>query len=416
LPLRILTFADTRFPIERANGLQTMATCHALARRGHDVRLIVRPDTAVPVRDPFAFYSFPREPKLRIDTVPAPRQLPARRARFLVAAIGIVASARADLIYTRDLGLAAFLLQLGVPRRPPVVYESHGVSVVVAAEMPALLGKPDAAPSPRKLDRLDRRERRVWRRAQAYVAITRALAGELEQRYGARERVFVVPDGAENRPRVSVSEFDSGSRFPVSKGSDPPFGERGQTPSVHIAGYAGHLYPWKGVDVFVRALALAPAIHGLIVGGHAGEQDLARVRSLVAELGLADRVTITGHVPPAEVASHLAGATMLVLPNTPSAISERYTSPLKLFEYLGLGKPIVASRLPSILEVLTDGQTALLVPAGDEHALAAALSRLAADAALSHALGAAALALAPTYTWDRRAELLEAAFVAATSA
>jgi glycosyltransferase involved in cell wall biosynthesis len=176
------------------------------------------------------------------------------------------------------------------------------------------------------------------------------------------------------------------------------------------------LYPWKGVDVFVRALARVPHIRGLIVGGHAGEHDLARVQSLVAELGLAGRVTITGHVPPADVASCLAGATMLVLPNTPSAISERYTSPLKLFEYLGLGKPIVASRLPSILEVLTDEQTALLVPPGDEGALASALSRLAADATLSRTLGAAALALAPNYTWAHRAERLEAAFTAALSA
>jgi glycosyltransferase involved in cell wall biosynthesis len=176
------------------------------------------------------------------------------------------------------------------------------------------------------------------------------------------------------------------------------------------------LYPWKGVDVFVRALARVPHIRGLIVGGHAGEHDLARVQSLVAELGLAGRVTITGHVPPADVASRLAGATMLVLPNTPSAISERYTSPLKLFEYLGLGKPIVASRLPSILEVLTDEQTALLVPPGDEGALASALSRLAADATLSRTLGAAALALAPNYTWAHRAERLEAAFTAALSA
>jgi glycosyltransferase involved in cell wall biosynthesis len=176
------------------------------------------------------------------------------------------------------------------------------------------------------------------------------------------------------------------------------------------------LYPWKGVDVFVRALTLVPHIRGLIVGGHAGEHDLARVQSLVAELGLAGRVTITGHVPPADVASRLAGATMLVLPNTPSAISERYTSPLKLFEYLGLGKPIVASRLPSILEILTDGQTALLVPPGDERALATALSRIAVDATLSRTLGAAALALAPNYTWAHRAERLEAAFTAALSA
>lgn len=186
--------------------------------------------------------------------------------------------------------------------------------------------------------------------------------------------------------------------------------------SFPVAAYAGHLYPWKGVDVFARALALCPGIHGLIIGGHAGESDLGRVQALVRELGLADRVTITGHVPPADVHQHLSKATMLVLPNTPSAISERYTSPLKLFEYLGLAKPIVASRLPAILEVLTDGQTALLVPPGDARALADALSRIADDEALARDLGAAAGALAPGYTWDRRAERLEAAFAEALSA
>ena len=56
----VLYFADTRFPIERANGVQTMATCHALAARGHDVTLVVRPDTTPPARDPFAFYGLPR--------------------------------------------------------------------------------------------------------------------------------------------------------------------------------------------------------------------------------------------------------------------------------------------------------------------------------------------------------------------
>src|SRR5690349_980189 len=66
----VLYFADTRFPIERANGTQTMATCHALAARGHDVTLVVRPDTAMSVRDPFAFYGLPPEARLTIRTIP----------------------------------------------------------------------------------------------------------------------------------------------------------------------------------------------------------------------------------------------------------------------------------------------------------------------------------------------------------
>src|SRR4051794_2168201 len=111
-----------------------MATCHALAARGHDVRLVARRDTHQPPRDPFAFYDFMPVDRLRIDTIASVTNPSARRAQFLVAAVGVVAASGADLIYTRDLGLAAFLLQLPPLRRPPVVYESHGVSVTVSAE------------------------------------------------------------------------------------------------------------------------------------------------------------------------------------------------------------------------------------------------------------------------------------------
>jgi glycosyltransferase involved in cell wall biosynthesis len=390
----VLCFADTRFPIERANGVQTMATCHALAGRGHDVTLVVRPDSAPVPRDPFAFYGLAPAPRLHVRTVPAGRPGRARRIRFLLAAARLAAARRDHVVFTRDLGLAAWLLQLPKAGRPPVVYESHGLADTVAAEMPALLGKPALAPSPAKLHRLARREARVWARASAYVTITRALADELTGRFGQRTRVFVVPDGAR----------------PADADAPPPAPRAGD---AFVAAYAGHLYPWKGVDVFVRALPLAPDVHALIVGGHPGEPDADRVRRLVGELGLEARVTITGLVPPQQVRTRLAGASALVLPNTASAIAERYTSPLKLFEYLTMRMPIVASDLPAVREVLEDRRTALLVPPGDPRALAAALSELKRDQALARLLGEAAAALAPRYTWAARAERLEAAFEAA---
>jgi glycosyltransferase involved in cell wall biosynthesis len=401
--VRVLYFADTRFPIERANGVQTMETCHALAARGHEVKLVIRPDTVRPPRDPFAFYGLAPLPGLTIDPVDAPKTVRVRRVQFLLAAVRRLLRAEADVALTRDLGVAAFLLRLPAGRRPPIVYESHGLSPVVSAEMAQLLGKPELEPSARKLQRLEGRERRVWRTADAYVTITRTLADELTSRYGPRERVFVVPDGART---------GSDLELPVAGHGDPATGNSRSDP---IAAYAGHLYPWKGVDVFLQALARTPEVRGLVVGGHPGEADFGRVEALARELKLQGRVTLTGLVAPTEVRPHLAPATMLVLPNTRSAISERYTSPLKLFEYLAMGRAIVASDLPAIREVLTDGVSALLVPPGDPQLLADALSRLARDAELAGRLAEAAAALAPEYTWSRRAERLEAAFAAATA-
>lgn len=392
--MRVYCFADTRFPIERANGVQTFQTCHALARRGHQVTLAVRADTAPTPRDPFTFYGLAPEPRLKISVIGTPGPSKARRLAFLLGAIRMAASDLASVVFTRDLGLAAWMLQLPKSRRPRVVYESHGVASAVAAEMPALLGKKELAPSASKLKRLDRREERVWKRAAGYVCITQALADELTDRFGGRSHLFVVPDGASASASTPLRPPDT-TRF--------------------IAGYAGHLYPWKGVDVFVRALATAPSVHGLIVGGHPGEADLARVTALVAELGLRDRVTITGLVPPTGVAAALAPASVLVLPNTASTISERYTSPLKLFEYLTMGRPIVASDLTAIREVLEPGRTALLVPPGDTHALGAALERLRLDPSLAGALAGNALAMASRFSWDARAERLEAAFGSAAA-
>jgi glycosyltransferase involved in cell wall biosynthesis len=94
-------------------------------------------------------------------------------------------------------------------------------------------------------------------------------------------------------------------------------------------------------------------------------------------------------------------------------MSDRYTSPLKLFEYLRLGRAIVASDLAAIREVLVNGQTGLLVPPGDAPALASALRRLAADPALAATLGRGAQARAADFTWAARAARLEAALLAA---
>src|SRR4029079_715197 len=99
-----------------------------------------------------------------------------------------------------------------------------------------------------------------------------------------------------------------------------------------------------------------------------------------------------------------------VLPNRPSAIFNEFPSPLKLFEYMASGRPIVASALPSLREVLRDGENALLVEPGNPPAFVAAISRLKDDPALAAQLAAQARRDVEDFTWVRRAERLEALF------
>jgi glycosyltransferase involved in cell wall biosynthesis len=385
--VRILYLADIRFPLERANGIQSMETCHALADRGHGVTLVVRPDTETPARDPFAFYGLPRSANLHIEVVPVTGPPMARRAGYLTFAIGrSIGTTRQDVVLTRDLSLAS--LVMGLPRtlRAPVVYEAHTIAAEAAQARPDLLtGAPAASPS--KLKRLDAREARVWRGADGYVTITDGLRRELERRFGPRSRVAVIPDGVRAALHADTTE----------RADDRPF----------TIGYAGHLYPWKGVDLIVEAVAALPETRALIVGGHDKEPDLARVKAFATQLDCASRITFTGLVPPAQVATHLRAADVLVLPNPRSAISNAHTSPLKLFEYMAAGRPIVASDLPSIGEVLSDGTNALLVEPGNPQALVAGIRRIMDDPELAARLAAQAAADVRDYTWARRAERLE---------
>ena len=409
--MRILYLADIRFPLERANGIQSMETCHALAARGLDVTLAVRPDTHTPARDPFAFYGLRPLPAadhagaadyaeyadqgaLRIEVAPIAGPAPSRRIGYLTFAIGrAMGRTRQDVIMTRDLGLASLLLRIPAPLRAPVVYEAHGIAADVAAALPGLLTGARQA-SPAKLRRLARREEHVWKAAEGYITITTGLARELSARFGERPRIAVVPDGARAPDGTESSATESAEH------ADHPF----------TIGYAGHLYPWKGVDLVVEAVAALQDTRGLIVGGHEKEPDLARVKKFAEQLHCASRVTFTGLIPPAEVAARLREADVLTLPNPASAISSTFTSPLKLFEYMASGRPIVASDLPSLREVLSHEHNALLVEPGNPQALVAGIERIKNDPALGRRLAEQARVDVAQFTWARRAERLETLF------
>ena len=395
--MRLIYFADIRLPLERANGIQTMETCHAIAVRGHDVHLIARPDTRTPARDPYKYYDLPRHPRFTIELAPVAGPPFARRIGYLSFALGrAIGKTRADVLFTRDLGVAAMLAAAPRAVRPPLVYESHGYAPDVTADLPNRVATARPA-SQWKLKRLARREEAVWRAAEGYVTITRSLADRLIERFGTRDNLAVVPDGV---------------RLPTARTWTPP-PNHGADPMVV---YAGHLYAWKGVDILLEALVRAPSVRGRIIGGHDAEPDLSRLQQRAAELGIANRVEFTGLLPPGAIPGLLSEATFLVLPNTPTAISTHYTSPLKLFEYLAAGRAIVASDLPAIREVLSDGENALLIRAGDATALADALERLVGDPALRERLGRAAFDTAPQYGWDRRALHLESVLARAAEA
>ncbi len=167
----------------------------------------------------------------------------------------------------------------------------------------------------------------------------------------------------------------------------------------------------KGVGVLVEALATVAndGVGGCEIGLVGGPDDMAEaLRDQWRALGQPDAAFhYAGQVAPDRVPVYLSALDLCALPSPWTPFFAYYTSPMKLFEYMASGRAIVASDLPTNAEVLTDGESALLIPPSDAEALAAAIRRLRDDPALRALLAGKAQALVmESYTWDARARMI----------
>ncbi|HUS17423.1 MAG TPA: glycosyltransferase family 4 protein [Chloroflexia bacterium] len=225
---------------------------------------------------------------------------------------------------------------------------------------------------------------RVFGAATALLAVSTEVATYLAQYPAARGRVQVVPNGVDP------------ARFPAGRPSGPR--------SRFTVGFVGTLKPWHGLATLVAAFALlharVPAARLLIVGDG---PERAGLEADLDACGLGAVAEFTGAVDPAQIAGHLAEMDVAVAPYP--ARADFYFSPLKLYEYMAAGVPVVASCIGQIADVLRDGETGLLCPPDDPAALAVALDRLREDPALGRRLGAAArAAVMRDHTWDAVAD------------
>ena len=179
-----------------------------------------------------------------------------------------------------------------------------------------------------------------------------------------------------------------------------------------LVGFVGSFGPWHGVLVLAEAIKLIPAempVRFLLIGAGALQDQMKRLLKVEMETG---RVIFTGAIGHAEVPALLDACDVLVSPHVPlDAGADFFGSPTKLFEYMAMGKGIVASRLGQIGEVLINEKTALLVEPGNANELGAAIMRLAESRELREALGEAARQTAvERHTWKRNAQKIVDAY------
>jgi glycosyltransferase involved in cell wall biosynthesis len=207
-----------------------------------------------------------------------------------------------------------------------------------------------------------------------------------------------------SRVLVNPNAVDPGRYSPAVNGGAVRrrYGLDGRT----VLGFISTFQPWHGAVVLARAFAALmtdrpehrDSVRLLMIGSGAEADEARRV---IAAAGLADAAHFTGLVAQEAGSEHLAACDILVSPHVPNSDgSPFFGSPTKLFEYMAMGKGIVASNLDQIGEVLRHGDTAWLVTPGDVGALSAGLDRLVRDAGLRRALGAAArLDVLANHTW-----------------
>jgi glycosyltransferase involved in cell wall biosynthesis len=168
-----------------------------------------------------------------------------------------------------------------------------------------------------------------------------------------------------------------------------------------VVAYTGGLMEWKGADLLVDAARELSELQFVIAGGM--DADVARLRERARGL---PNVRVDGWQAPALVPVYLAAADIGVVPNRSSpAISARYTSPLKVFEAMAAGLPLVVSDLPSLREILAPEEAVTFAP-DSAPALARALRELALDEPRRERLGQRMRVRAPAHTWDARAARL----------
>lgn len=351
---------------------------HALRALGHEVR-VVAPAAADAASAPMG-QDLGWVHKLRQRLPGAVYEL-LELAYTGVAYRRLAAAAREfqpDVIYERyNLYLLAGLLlkrRLGVP----LLLEVNAPLVHERSKFGGL-----------KLQRLARwAEGQAWRGADAVLPVTHVL-GQYVSAYGVpAQRMVVIPNG------INEAHFAQAPTPDEAK-------QRLGWPGALVLGFTGFVRDWHGVDRVIRWMASPAAPRQarlLIVGDGPARADL---EALARQLDLGERVRFTGVIDRALVPAHVAAFDIALQP----AVVD-YASPLKLFEYLALGKAIVAPRQPNLEEVLQDGENALMFSPSDPGALEAALQRLCEDTALRQRVAEGARASIPQQglTWRGNAQ------------
>ncbi|AKB86159.1 glycosyltransferase [Methanococcoides methylutens] len=301
----------------------------------------------------------------------------ALRGIYCIQSLVVLNYLNVDYIYTRDFSFIYFISNLPCFLRPKqkIIYEPHTIYHKSSSKVSLA------------------HERKALKVPDLFIPISNGIKIDLIQNLGIKtNKIYVAADGVNmdlfnNLPeKLFLREKHS------IKGAD----------SIII--YAGSFKKWKGVDFLIKAYATISTMCDdtklILVGGSLG--DIARIEQLIDDLHINKKnIILKGFVSQSEVVELLKLSDMGVIPNAKTAIGAKYTSPLKLFEYMACGLPIVASNLPAMREIL-DETNAVFFEAENSEDLANQIYCLLNDIEKKVDLQHNNLTKINNFTWDAR--------------
>ena len=275
-----------------------------------------------------------------------------------------IATSDSALVYFRTLKLAAFLQPLLTELRYAYFFEPHELFF-------------EAARNPKKFRVM---EEKVYAGARHLYPISSGLAEGLQKEFGLKDSVTVAPLG------------HSGANLSL-----PPYNPAAE---AHLL-FTGSLLRWKGLETVLTAAHTLGVPFDVVgdAGGRSYYENYCRERGHT-------HVLFHGHVAPEDLSRYYLPGTICVLPLTRANIAMKYTSPLKLFEYLASGRPVVAGDVPSVREVVQEKIHAILLEPEDTDAWTRGLQALLSDRTAAAETALRGRELSRSCTWSERAKPL----------
>lgn len=353
-PMKLYYLFPCVFPSERAHTIQVFHTLNELAKQGVHVEFTPQPNPSLAQQNQIEnFYGETIHPNLRIRFLPKNKLLQSFRLRLNILSAGLGGA----FIYSRKLGWM-----------PYVNFFSRGHNAV-------------------EIHKFSNKQVEAARHAAHVVTISQPLKEHL------------ITEGVDAKKITVIGSGFGASFCPLPKST-----EEGTARLV----YFGKLTEDKGVDLILQGLQhLPPSVEALIIGGdYDTSKDSNRIRldKLADQLGVSDRVNFTGFIMQQEIPCVLRRGDIGVIPTSPLGTQGICNSPLKLFEYLALGLPCVATDMPAFTSIQNTRGAIKYFKAGCPNALAQKLKEISQDDGCYERMSDAAIDASKEYTWAERAK------------